>query len=309
MKKYLSLLLVLIMGLSLLALSACGDDSSNNTSADPNASDTPSDSLSGDDDAFDPSAYGDDVVAIVNSGVLKVGLKDAVEGFGYKDPLTNEYTGLEADLAEMIAEYLGVEMEPTTVTAATRTEMLDSGDINCVLATFTITTERKESWDFTTPYYTDHVSVLVEDSTGITSLQDLVDNSAVVGVSSGSTSARSLVEALIDNGIIEGEGYSADTFDPTTWTEGVTFKQYEDYPAISTALAANEVQAFCVDKSILSIYNTDGRSYIDEEFAAQEYGVATTKGSGLSTLVEELITGWLEDGTIDGLIQSNGIDS
>jgi len=37
--------------------------------------------------------------------------------------------------------------EGQTVTAATRTELLDSGDIHCVLATFTITDERKESWD------------------------------------------------------------------------------------------------------------------------------------------------------------------
>ena len=63
----------------------------------------------------------------------------------------------------------------------TRGELLDSGDIDAVLATFTITEERKKSWDFTTPYYTDYVSVLVEDSTGIKDLADLKDK--VVGVS------------------------------------------------------------------------------------------------------------------------------
>ena len=57
----------------------------------------------------------------------------------------------------------------------------DSGDIDCVLATFTITDERKETWDFTTPYYTDAVTVLVEDSSGISSLSDLVGKT--VGVS------------------------------------------------------------------------------------------------------------------------------
>ena len=250
--------------------------------------------------------WADDIQAIIDAGVLKVGVKNAVEGFGYQDTLTGEYSGMEIDLATMIADYLGVDVEFTAVTAATRTELLDSGDIDCVLATFTITDERKESWDFTTAYYTDHVTVLVEQSSGITSLADLVGTT--VGVSSGSTSAKSLVEAMIDAGHISGDNYDADTFDPATWTEDISFQQYDDYPAISTALSAGEVDAFCVDKSILAIYNTDTRTYIEEEFAPQEYGIATTKGSGLSDLCEELVTGWLEDGTIDGLIAEYGLE-
>lgn len=248
----------------------------------------------------------EDVQAIIDRGVLRVGVKNAVEGFGFQDPLTGEYSGLEITLAEKIAEYLGVDVEFTAVTAATRTELLDSGDIDCVLATFTITDERKESWDFSTPYYTDHVTVLVENASGITSLEGLVDKT--VGVSSGSTSAKSLVKAMIEAGLITGEGFDEETFDPATWTEGVTFQQYDDYPTISTALGAGEVDAFCVDKSILAIYNTDSRSYIEEEFAPQDYGVATIKGSGFSALVEELVTGWLEDGTIDSLISENGLE-
>lgn len=247
-----------------------------------------------------------DVQAIIDRGVLRVGVKNAVVGFGYQDPLTNEYSGLEITLAEKIAEHLGVDVEFTAVTAATRTELLDSGDIDCVLATFTITDERKQSWDFTTPYFTDHVTVLVENESGIKSLADLKDKK--VGVSSGSTSAKSLVNAMIDAGVISGDSFDAETFDPATWTDGVSFQQYDDYPTISTALSAGEVDAFCVDKSILAIYNTDSRSYIEEEFAPQEYGVATTKDSGLSAVVEELIQGWLADGTIDSLIAENGLE-
>lgn len=248
----------------------------------------------------------EDVQAIIDRGVLRVGVKNAVEGFGFQDTLTGEYSGMEITLAEKIAEYLGVDVEFTAVTAATRTELLDSGDIDCVLATFTITDERKESWDFTTPYYTDHVTVLVENASGITSLEGLVDKT--VGVSSGSTSAKSLVKAMIEAGVLSGDNFDEETFDAATWTEGVKFQQYDDYPTISTALSAGEVDAFCVDKSILAIYNTESRSYIEEEFAPQDYGVATTKGSGLSAVVEELITGWLADGTIEGLITENGLE-
>ena len=171
---------------------------------------------------------------------------------------------------------------------------------------FTITDERRKSWDFSTPYYTDYVSVLVEDASGIKELADLKDK--VVGVSSGSTSARALVQAMIEAGVISGDGFDADTFNADTWKDGISFRQYDDYPAISTALSAGEVNGFCVDKSILAIYKTDGRSYIDAEFSPQEYGIATKKGSGFSALCDELVTGWLADGTIDGLIKDNGLD-
>jgi len=256
------------------------------------------------DSAKDISAA--DVQAIIDRGVLRVGVKNAVVGFGYQDELTGEYSGMEIDLAEKIAESLGVDVEFTTVTAATRTELLDSGDIDCVLATFTITDERKESWDFSTPYYTDYVTVLVQKDTGIASINDLVDKK--VGVSSGSTSARSLVAAMVENGVIEGAGFDSETFDPATWTDGISFAQYDDYPTISTALSAGEVDAFCVDKSILAVYHTDDRTYIEDKFAPQDYGVATVKGSGLSAYVENLITGWLSDGTIAGMIAENGIE-
>lgn len=256
--------------------------------------------------AASTAALGADTQAIVDRGVLKVGVKNAVKGFSFQDTLTGEYKGLEDSLAEMIAEHLGVDVEFTTVTAATRGELLDSGDIDAVLATFTITEERKKSWDFSTPYYTDYVSVLVEDSAGIKGLADLKDK--VVGVSSGSTSARALVKAMIDEGVLDGANFDADTFNADTWKDGVSFRQYDDYPAISTALSAGEVQGFCVDKSILAIYKTEGRSYIDAEFSPQEYGVATKKGSDFSTLCDDLIKGWLADGTIEQLIKDNGLD-
>ena len=287
--------------MSLAMLTACGGSTSSSTAA----SSTAASSAAGSTAAASTTEWPEDVQEIVDRGVLRVGVKNAVPGFGYQDPLTGEYSGLEIDLANKIAEYLGVDVEFTTVTAATRGELLDSGDIDCVLATFTITDERKQTWDFTTPYYTDAVTVLVEDSSGISSLSDLVGKT--VGVSSGSTSARELVRAMVDKGLISGDNFDPDTFDATTWTEGVTFHQYDDYPTISTALSAGEVDAFCVDRSILAIYKTDGRSYIEDEFAPQEYGIATTKGSGLSDVCEQLVTQWLSDGTIDGLIAEYGL--
>lgn len=241
-----------------------------------------------------------------SKGPLKVGVKNNVVGFGYQDPLTNEYSGMEVDLANKIAEALGYDgVEFTAVTAATRTELLDAGTIDCVLATFTITDARKESWDFSTPYYTDAVTVLVEKASGITTLADLVGKN--VGVSTSSTSAKALAVAMADAGLIPSFDTAAD-FVPATFNGGVKFTEFTDYPSISSALTAGTVDAFCVDKSILATYMSDDRAYIKDEFSPQEYGVATKKGSALSGQIDTLIQGWLNDGTIPALITKYGLD-
>lgn len=306
MKKKLALLLAGLM--SVMMISGCGNGTSDASgSGTPESASTPTSSAaSGAGSGSGDVSFGADTQAIIDRGVLRVGVKNAVPGFGLQDTLTGEYSGMEIDIATKVAEYLGVDVEFTTVTAATRTELLDSGDIDCVLATFTITDERKESWDFSTPYYTDAVTVLVEDASGITSLADLVDKK--VGVSSGSTSARALTAAMIEAKLIDGATFDKDTFDAATWTTGISFQQYEDYPAISTALSAKEVDAFCVDKSILAIYKTAGRSYIEEKFSPQEYGIATKKGSDFSVVCDDLVKTWLDDGTIDGFVGIYGLN-
>lgn len=286
-KNAIKVLSSLLVGLSLVACSSKGEATEKSAAK------------------IDTSKYSAEVKEIVGDGVLKVGVKNAVVGFGFQDPLSKEYKGLEISIAKKIADTLGVDVEFTPVTAATRTELLDSGDIDCVLATFTITDERKKSWDFSTPYYTDYVTVLVENKSNITSLKGLVGKK--VGVSSGSTSARALVKAMVDDKVISGDNFDPKTFDPSTWTEGVSFQQYDDYPTISTALTAGEVDAFCVDKSILAIYNTEDRSYIENKFSPQDYGIATKKGSEFTTLVESLVVDWKSDDTINKFISENGL--
>lgn len=298
--KLKKLFAALAAGTMIFSLAGCAS-SSDDTSSSSTSSNADSSS------AADSSASDD---TTVSGGVLKVGVKDAVKGFGFKDPLSGEYEGMEIEIAKKLAESLGYDdVEFTTVTAATRTELLDSGDLDCVLATFTITEERKKSWDFSTPYYTDAVTVLVEKADGITDLSGLVGKK--IGVSTGSTSAYALVKAMTEKGLLGDYALpetSAD-FDISSFdSNGTSFEQFGDYPAISNAMTAGTVDAFCVDKSILATYKTDDRDYITDTFSPQEYGVATKKDSPLSSKIDELIKGWLEDGTIDGLITEFGLN-
>ncbi|MGN0650457.1 MAG: transporter substrate-binding domain-containing protein [Oscillospiraceae bacterium] len=291
----------LAAGAMIFSLAGCSGSTSSESSSAGDSSAPAAESSTPAAESSTPAAEG---------GILKVGVKDAVIGFGYKDPLTGEYEGMEIELAKKLADSLGYsDVEFTTVTAATRTELLDSGDLDCVLATFTITEERKKSWDFSTPYYTDAVTVLVEKADGITDLSGLVGKK--IGVSTGSTSAYAMVKAMTEKGLL-GDYVLPETsadFDISSFSaENTSFEQFGDYPAISNAMTAGTVDAFCVDKSILANYKSDDRDYITDTFSPQQYGVATKKDSPLSSKIDELISGWLADGTIDALINQFGLN-
>lgn len=243
-----------------------------------------------------------DIQKIQDAGVLKVGVKKNVKGFGYKED--GSYTGLEVDLAKKLADDLGVKVEYTSVTPTTRQTLLEEGKIDCVLATYTITEQRKELFDFSPAYYTGSVSVLVDDD-NIQNLSDL--SGRVVGVVSTSESAKQLVSAMVDQGLIDAFSFDENNFDASVWTEGVSFHVYDDYTSVDTALSVGDVDGFCTDVSILQNYEKDQRHIIDDTFAKQPYGVATTKGSGLSKFVKNEIKTWKKDGSIKALIKSYGI--
>ena len=237
----------------------------------------------------------DDVQAIVKRGELRVGVKSDVPGFSMQD-LSGEYAGLEVDLARKLAEAMGIRPDKvsfTAVTAKTRGQLLDTGDIDMVLATFTITPERKNIWNFSSAYYTDAVSLLVKKNGGIKGYADLA--SKLVGVAEGSTSKDALIAAAKENGV--------------TLTDTANIQTFPDYPSIKAALDAGQVQAFCVDGSILSGYLDPSTEILTTvRFAPQDYGVATKlSNKGLAGFVEENISTWLKDGTIDKIIAKNGV--
>ena len=234
---------------------------------------------------------------IKDRGVLNCGVKADVLGYGYMDTATQEYEGLEIDLCYQIAAaVLGTTYEEakeqglcdfTTVTPSTRGTLIDSGALDIVAATYTITPEREEDWDFSTPYRTDSVGIMVKKANGWTSMEDL--DGQVIGVSTGSITQQ-LVEQMIQD-----EGFSCTP----------TFQEYASYPEIKDALDAGMVQAFAMDRSTLNTYMEDSVELLQPEieFGTQEYGVATEKGSDLSPVVDDTVKELLENGWMDEEIE------
>jgi aspartate/glutamate/glutamine transport system substrate-binding protein len=233
-----------------------------------------------------------DVQAVKDAGALRVGVKADVPNFGLQDAATGKFEGMEIDLAYALAKKLGIAEDKVTfeaVTAKTRGPLLDNGQIDFVIATFTIKPERKEQWNFSNPYYQDEVGLLVKKSSGITNLAGL--DGKTVGVAQGATS-RDAVKAEADKAGIT-----------------VEFLEFATYPEINAALESGRVDAFSVDKSILSGYVTETSVILADGFSPQEYGIASKKGTdGLTAVVNGLLTEMEGNGEKTALLKKWGLD-
>src|SRR3954465_4449277 len=86
------------------------------------------------------------------AGVIVVGVKQDYKPWGYLDP-SGKIIGFEIDLANDVAQRLGVKTELVPVTAANRMEFLKQGRIDMVIATMGDTPERRKIVGMVEPNY------------------------------------------------------------------------------------------------------------------------------------------------------------
>ena len=234
------------------------------------------------------SDKGSKLAAIKSRGHLNAGVKKDVPGYGYYDTAKGRFEGMEVDLCYQIAAAVfGVSykearaqelVEFTDVTPKTRGPLIDNGQLDVVAATYTITDERKKSWDFSTPYRTDYVGLMVKKRSGFTSIEDL--DGKVIGVSQGATTQGLIEQMIKDNG-----------------------------PIIKSSLDAGNIDVFAMDRSTLAGYMNETVELLQPEvkFGEQGYGVATKKGCDLSAVVDQVICDRLADGWLDQEVKTWGL--
>ena len=237
---------------------------------------------------------------IKDRGKLKCGVKKDVVGYGLLDTATGKYEGLEIDLCYMVAaKVFDVSYEEakdqdlcefTDVTPKTRGPLIDNDTLDMICATYTITNKRKEDWDFTDPYRTDHVGILIKKGS-MSTMADL--DGKHIGVSQGSTTKDLVLQMLQDNNIAATP----------------VFDEYPDYPSINSALDAGQIDAFAMDRSTLKTYTTDDKELLQPEieFGAQDYGIATKKGCDFSEVTEEVVKEVTSNGWIDEEVSAWGL--
>ena len=222
------------------------------------------------------------VADIQKRGELVVGVKQDVPNFGYKDPKTGTYSGIETDLAKMVADEFKVKVRYVPVTAQTRGPLLDNEQVDMYIATWSFMKHPYFNKAFTSPYYTDASGFLVNKSANIKSIEDL--NGKTIGVAQGSITQRLITEL--------GK------------KKGLTFKFVElgSYPELITSLHAHRIDAFSVDRSILSGYISKRTELLDDSFKPSDYGIVAKKSNTeLNDYLDTLVTKWSKDGSLQKL--------
>ena len=136
------------------------------------------------------AAQADDLQRIISAGAIKVGVCLAAEPAGFRDG-EGVPRGYDVDVANQLAQALGVNLELVEVTGATRMPQLLSGMIDVIACNITATTERARVVDFSFPYLRTGIKLLVQKDSGIKGLDDIGNRRLVVGRgTTGETLAR-----------------------------------------------------------------------------------------------------------------------
>lgn len=125
-------------------------------------------------------AQADDLQRIVAAGSIKVGVCLGAEPAGFRDT-EGEARGYDVDMAYLLAETLGVELELVEVTGATRMQQLLTGAIDVIACNITATPQRAREIDFSFPYLRTGIKLLVQRGSGIRGFADIGNRRFIVG--------------------------------------------------------------------------------------------------------------------------------
>ena len=205
--------------------------------------------------------------------VYRVGIDTTYPPFEFEKD--GEYTGIDIDLINAIAENQGFEIEFNPMDFGGIIPALQAGQLDVAIAGMSITDERKEIVDFSDPYFDAGLSLVVaEDNSDITSLEDL--EGKTVAVKSGTTGAQ----FARDN---EAEyGYEISQFEdsPSMFQEvsnGNADVLLEDYPVIAYAIAESDLAL----------------KTVGDRLTGDQYGIAVLKGEN-AELLEQINAGLQE---------------
>ncbi len=235
------------------------------------------------------------------SSTLRVGVRGDVMGFGYFNNETGKYYGLEVDIADELAKRLGYkDVEFSTVLPDDRKDTLKNGDVDCLIACYSITDSRLENFDFSPSYYEDRTVFMVEKSSMIENVDAL--SGKTIATMAGANTAPQLVAQLTREGKTSGQPLSANEDNSDVQFDTFHLLQFPSYEELSEALEVGKVDAICLDRAIARTFMLDNREFLDYGGQTQDYGVATQKDSALSAPLSEAVQSMIDDGTVASLV-------
>jgi glutamate transport system substrate-binding protein len=224
----------------------------------------------GDDDAPEPEvedvgagdfAEGSTMAELADQGSIIIGVKHDQPGIGFMEPGADVPTGIDPEVGKIIAAKLGIDEEniewPETV-SDNREPFLQNGTVDIVIASYSITDERREVVGQAGPYYVTGQQILVReaDAETITGPEQLADIKTCSVT--GSTSLDNVVN-----------DYGAEPVPFDTYSECVT------------QLLNGSVDAVTTDGAILLGYaaqDPDELEVVGEPFSEERYGIGYAHG-------------------------------
>ena len=141
-----------------------------------------------------------------------------------------QFKGIDVDIVDAIAQDQGFEYEFDSIGFDAALAAVQSGQADGVIAGMSITDERKETFDFSDPYYTADVTMAVAKGSGTSSYEELAGKTVAVKTgTNGADYAKSIADQY---------GFSIVEFkdSPTMYQDviaGNTAACFEDYPVMA----------------------------------------------------------------------------
>ena len=252
MKKIIALMLALLMVGSLLA--ACGNSGSN-------------------------AAGG-------TSGKLTMATNATFPPYEYKDG--DKFVGIDVEIAQAIAEKLGMELEIVDIEFDSIIAGVQTGKYDMGMAGMSVTPEREESVDFSNSYATGIQAVIVPDGSEIKTADDLLaDGTAYkVGVQLSTT----------------GDTYIGDDYKDAGKDESLITRFQSGNDAVA-ALSAGKVDAVVIDNEPAKAYveANKGLKILESKYAEEDYAICFAKNN---TELKDKVNGALKELIDDGTVKS-----
>lgn len=213
-------------------------------------------------------------------GKLTIGIKFDQPGLGLRNK-DGSYSGFDVEVAKYVAGKLGVQPNDITFKEAPspqRETLIENGQVDYIVATYSINDKRKEKVDFAGPYYVAGQSLLVRaDNTDING-PDNLKGKKVCSVK-GSTPAQNIEKNFPDTQLQTNDTYSL-------CLEG---------------LRAGSWDAVTTDDIILAGYaaqSSGAFKVVGKPFTTENYGIGSKKGDKeLRDKINDAIEAMIADGS------------
>jgi polar amino acid transport system substrate-binding protein len=180
---------------------------------------------------------------IIRRGRARIGVVTGAPPFGMVDPQGTPI-GYDIDMANLLAKYLGVPVDITSLTPPSRIPALEAGRVDFLCATLGATPERARTVVFTMPYSAFRMVLMAKRETAITSWADLAGKQ--VGVPRGTPQEQALTRRA---------------------PRGTRIVRFEDDATSAQALIVGQIDAIGIPDTIAAeIIRTRPEAGLDTKF-------------------------------------------